>query len=91
MIPDPVLNDVLATHGRESKYLNFSILDKMPKTHVIAIETKYCDLLGKLKWHGPWRQYVFKSEADCIFNSGCMTDITRLTDAINALQKETRK
>ena len=91
LIPESIIDATLNKHSQESKYLNFCILDKKPKTYVIGIETKYSDVLGALKWYGPWRQYVFKSEPDCIFNVGCMNDIIKLTDTVNKLQKVKRK
>ena len=87
MIPESVIHTTLDRHSQESKYLNFTIIGKKPKTYIIGIETKYCILLGTLKWHGPWRQYVFEAEPNCIFNVGCMTDVIKLTEVINKLQK----
>lgn len=87
LISESVIETTLNKHSHESKYLNFFILDKKPKTYVIGIKTKYSVPLGELKWHGPWRQYVFESEPNCIFNVGCMTDVIKLTDSINKLQK----
>ena len=91
MIPKPIISAILNNHNQESEYLYFYILDQKPKTYVIGIDTKYYDKLGVLKWYGPWRQYVFKSEPDCIFNVGCMNDIIKLTDTVNKLQKVKRK
>ena len=91
LIPESIIDTTLNKHSQESKYLNFCILDKKPKTYVIGIETKYSDALGALKWYGPWRQYVFTSKPDCIFNVGCMNDIIKLTDTVNKLQKVKRK
>ena len=87
MIPENVLNRTLYKHTNESKYLNFLILGKKPKTYIVGIETKDHTLLGRLKWYGSWRQYVFESEPQCIFNVGCMEDIIKMTDTINKLQK----
>jgi len=40
--------------------------------------------LGKIKWHGAWRQYCFFPEEDTLFNSDCLNDIT---DFLNKLNK----
>ena len=31
--------------------------------------------LGILSWYKPWRQYVFSSRDDCVFNDSCLRDV----------------
>jgi hypothetical protein len=31
--------------------------------------------LGILSWYKPWRQYVFSSQAECVFNNSCLRDV----------------
>jgi len=31
--------------------------------------------LGEIRWHSPWRQYVFFPSAETLFNVECMVDI----------------
>ena len=90
MIPEPIIKAALNEHSKESKYLDFLILAEKPKTYIIGITTKYGDLLGRLKWYGPWRQYIFESNPECIFNAGCLTDVIKLTEVVNKLQKVKR-
>lgn len=33
-------------------------------------------VLGYVKWYGAWRQYCFFPEPECIFNTGCLAEIT---------------
>lgn len=33
------------------------------------------DLLGIVKWYGPWRQYCFFPTDPTVFSAGCMADI----------------
>lgn len=41
-------------------------------------------LLGNIKWHGPWRQYVFFPQADCLFSAGCLNDIGNSLDLLKS-------
>jgi hypothetical protein len=36
---------------------------------------KSTDLLGKISWYGPWRQYVYFTIPDVVLSAGCLTDI----------------
>ena len=45
------------------------------KTRIYCVYTKRGDILGFIKWYGPWRQYTFHPSADTIFNKGCLFDI----------------
>ncbi len=31
--------------------------------------------LGVISWYRPWREYVFSSSEECVFNNGCLRDI----------------
>jgi hypothetical protein len=42
------------------------------------------DLLGRVQWYGPWRQYTFWPEAGVIFNPGCLDEITAFCRAETA-------
>lgn len=33
------------------------------------------DQIGILSWYKPWRQYVFSSREECVFNNSCLRDI----------------
>lgn len=33
------------------------------------------NMLGNIRWYGPWRAYCFYPEPGTIFNEGCLTDI----------------
>lgn len=59
-----------------SEYLEFSLIEKKPKTKVIGVcSRKGSNSLGIIKWYGPWRQYAFFPEGETIFNVGCLNDI----------------
>lgn len=44
--------------------------------------------LGTIKFYSPWRQFVFAPSNGCLFNAGCMTD---LTAACKAATKDWRE
>ena len=59
-----------------SKYLEFSLIERKPKTKVIGVwSKKSANRLGIIKWYGPWRQYAFFPEKDTLFNVDCLSDI----------------
>ncbi len=59
-----------------SKYLEFSLIEKKPKTKVIGVwSKKSANRLGIIKWYRPWRQYAFFPEKDTLFNVDCLSDI----------------
>ena len=31
--------------------------------------------LGMLSWYEPWKQYVFSSQPECVFNLSCLEDV----------------
>lgn len=72
---------------RETKYLVFAEIPfsmhggKTRRWQVLSKSSG--DLLGRIKWHGQWRQFVFLPEPNTLFNIGCLFDITGfLTDAL---------
>lgn len=68
---------------RETEYLAFQELDVTTKTRQWAVKNKHHgDLLGLIKWYGPWRTFTFQALAGTIFNRGCLADVDRfLVDA----------
>lgn len=59
-----------------SKYLNFLLLERKPKTSVVDVISKlYGFRLGIIRWYGAWRQYAFFPEEGTIFNVECLDDI----------------
>ena len=31
--------------------------------------------IGIISWYKPWKEYVFSSKEDCVFNNSCMRDV----------------
>lgn len=81
--------DKMGTHFASNPYLTFQ--DMTPEgrltrlVEVIAVRSG--DLLGTIKWYGPWRQYVFAPEPECVFNVGCMATIQRNVQVMNDIRK----
>ncbi len=65
-------------NSKESKWLRFeNVPNDGKKTLIYNVVAKEGDqLLGVVKWHGPWRQYVFCPKPDTIFEKTCLRDIT---------------
>jgi hypothetical protein len=39
------------------------------------LNTKSGSQLGILSWYKPWKQYVFSSIPECVFNNSCLRDV----------------
>ena len=39
-------------------------------------------LLGILSYYKPWKQYVFSSQPECVFNNSCLRDVLDFLEAI---------
>jgi len=60
----------------EYKYIYFIWLKNKPKTSVWHCRNQGSnDLLGEVKWYGPWRQYCFFPEMATVFNNTCLDDV----------------
>jgi hypothetical protein len=67
------MEDIMKT---EYKYIYFVKLTERPKTSVYAcMNSRSGTAIGLVRWYGPWRQYCFFPEPNCVFNVGCMDDI----------------
>jgi hypothetical protein len=49
------------------------VFNKKPVYRIYNNRTKAH--LGILSWHPPWKEYVFSSQPECIFNNSCMRDV----------------
>lgn len=62
------------------KYINFAEVmttkDSKRKTAIYECRNNRSgDVLGWVKWYGPWRQYCFFTRNGMVFNTGCLEDI----------------
>lgn len=72
---------------KETQYLVF-IDTETPKrkTKVInIININAEEVIGIIKWYGPWRQYCFFPEYDTVWNITCLNDVN---EVIQKLMKD---
>jgi len=78
----------------EYQYIHFAKTAEKPKTVVYECRNNRSgEVLGEVKWYGPWRQYCFHVAGGApyttaIFNVGCMKDIC---DFIEQLPRKTSR
>ena len=75
----------------EGKYININEIGQSltGKTKIFMVVTNNDGIeLGHIKWHAPWRQYIFRPETNTIFEKTCLADITHF---LEAQMKERRK
>lgn len=74
-----------------AEYLRF--IDRGPsasgKTRLFEVRNTSGLLLGNVKWHGPWRRYIYAPsfQYDFIYDAGCLREIAVFIDE----QMEARK
>ena len=74
---------------KKTKWLQFFITDRKPKTVVVGVYNNAHQFLGEIRWHPAWRQYVWNTmSVDAQFNNGCLQDIADVLSSLNAAQKE---
>ena len=73
---------------RKTKWLEFYIVDRKPKTLVLNVINTSGHFLGDIRWFGAWRQYTFNTEPDITFNNGCLTDIAEVLTSLNKEHKK---
>lgn len=71
------------------KFIYFLKTYDLPKTSVWHLRSrKSDDLLGEVKWYGPWRQYCYFAMNEAVYSVGCLEDIN---DFIRQLEEERKK
>jgi len=69
------------------KYIYFIEVETKGKTSRWECLSKSSqDVLGEVKWYGPWRQYCFFPK-NAIFNKGCLEDINDFITQLMDLRK----
>lgn len=70
--------------GEPSKYLAFidmTLQHSQRKTKTFYVVSRVGgDRLGEIKWHGPWRRYVFQPLGPSIYDANCLKDIAKFID-----------
>ena len=67
-------------------YVDFELAEKKPKTAVYHVLSKSGgDILATIRWHGPWRKYVFDPADETLWSCGCLAEVqTFIEDLMNA-------
>lgn len=79
---------------RETEYLVFERHQSLERgtTYVYSVSNKTETVLGWIRWHGPWRKYVYKTLAvETIFDSKCLLEIYEFLNALMKDWKETKQ
>ena len=64
---------------KTTKYLIFRQIPSKTKTKVIEVVNIHHDeVIGMIKWYGPWRQYCFFPEFDTVWNTTCLIDVNEV-------------
>lgn len=70
-------------------YVEFVVAEKKPKTNVYSVLSKNNgDILGRIYWYSPWRQYIFHPAPQSIWSRGCLKQVM---DFIQKLMDERKK
>jgi len=57
--------------------IKFEEIAKMPKTSVYSVISNHDNLeLGRIRWHGAWRQYIFSSFEGSVWSADCLAEVS---------------
>lgn len=71
------------THGYEFISISWSGSSPSGKTSIFSVtNNRSGDELGIIKWHGPWRQYVFFAAPSTLYSRGCLRDIIDFIESL---------
>jgi hypothetical protein len=77
----------------DTEYLQFEQDLEYSKSHKTQYWTVYSkrhgDMLGDIKWYGPWRQYVFEPY-NALFNTSCLNDVIAFINRLSIERKVQR-
>lgn len=72
-----------------TEYLSFAETGDTGKTKtwdVVSLSSG--SRLGRVKWYGPWRQYVFYPDRDTLWNHACMATVKEFLVAQNRARRD---
>ena len=75
---------------RKPEYLKFVEADSSwRKTRIVEVCTVSSNVcLGVIQWHSTWRQYCFWPEAQTLYNTDCLSEISKEVFKMNADHRE---
>lgn len=66
-------------------YLQFTQCSDTGKTKKYDTQNKTNGVkVGRVSFYPMWRKYVFRPEPDCLFDSGCLKEISDFIDGVQA-------
>jgi hypothetical protein len=75
----------------EYEYMRFVKMGDTGKTtRWFILNKETMAQLGEIKWYSSWRCYCFFAMPNCVFNKGCLTDITDFIAQLQGLRKKQR-
>lgn len=75
---------------KETKWLNFFITERKPKTVVIRVYNTKDAFMGIISWLPTWRQYIYFPSSNLMFNNTCLDAISEVLTELNTKQREQR-
>lgn len=75
--------------GKVHLYCVWTKKTKGGKTAIYSVRKKCIRFLdgaielGKIRWHGAWRQFVFYPDSDTLWSIGCLTIINKFLKKLN--------
>lgn len=77
--------------GEVRVFINQCHRKKGTKTKLYAVRrddaSGYAHILGLIKWHGSWRQYVFFPDCHTVWSSTCLQGINHFLIKINTRRR----
>jgi len=74
-----------------TKYLNYTEVGNTGKTKLVGVGNNYGEKLGYIKYHSPWRKYIFSPITDSLYDTSCLKDICDFIDELMAERKIAQK
>jgi hypothetical protein len=73
----------------EGKYFVAKLLEEKPRTAVYGIYSKHHgDLLSKVAWYAPWRQYCNFTEPNTVWTRSCNVEVNAFIDQLTEARKK---
>jgi hypothetical protein len=58
------------------QYISFELIRSTGKTGFwLCRNLEHGDVLGEVRWYGPWRQYCLVAQTGVVLSAGCLKDI----------------
>lgn len=72
-------------------HLSYQLAEQQPRTEVWHVISSHSgELLGVIRWHGPWRQYVICPADGTYWSAGCLQDVQARINNLMVKRRERR-